>query len=216
MDREDLSLLLSEVRNLANSMDSSGLRETDLEDLKLPEGSELKLRLQKRDRVMDKVKTVLDNYDSFFSALASTNSIAAPLYGGLKCIVTIASAKAEILDEVICGLNVTLDALPLLNRSKRMMSVSDEESRAIISAFKDFVAFMQILRGYVGEKHESIITKFKRMARSQNIPDKLRAAREKMQTALSTAHFATFVKYAEDERRTYICERNYSFSYLQY
>jgi hypothetical protein len=40
-----------------------------------------------------------------------------------------------------------------------MMSVSDEESRAIISAFKDFVAFMQILRGYVGEKHESIITK---------------------------------------------------------
>jgi hypothetical protein len=42
------------------------------------------------------------------------------------------------------------------------------------------------------------------MARSQNIPDKLRAAREKMQTALSTAHFATFVKYAEDERRTYI------------
>jgi hypothetical protein len=135
MDREDLSLLLSEVRNLANSMDSSGLRETDLEDLKLPEGSELKLRLQKRDRVMDKVKTVLDNYDSFFSALASTNSIAAPLYGGLKCIVTvsldsaphvdaifqpyrqIASAKAEILDgsisanQHVLGLNMVSQRL---------------------------------------------------------------------------------------------------------
>ncbi|KAF8497103.1 hypothetical protein F5888DRAFT_325322 [Russula emetica] len=88
-----------------------------------------------------------------------------------------------------------------------MMNLSGEESRAIISAFKEFVAFMQILRGYVGEKHESIITKFKRMTRSQNIPGKLRAARENMQTALSRAHFATFVKHAEDEQRTHILDQ---------
>jgi hypothetical protein len=37
------------------------------------------------------------------------------------------------------------------------MSVSDEESRAIISAFKDFVAFMQILRGYVGGENVGVI-----------------------------------------------------------
>ena len=89
MDHEDLSLLLAEIGDFAKSLDSSGLRESDLEDLKLPERSELKLRLQKRDQVMDKIKTFLNCYDSFFNALASTNSIAASLYGGLKCIVTV-------------------------------------------------------------------------------------------------------------------------------
>ena len=125
---EDLSLLLTEIRNLADSLDSSGLRETDLEDLKLPEGAELKLRLRKRDKVMEKVKTFLDSYDSFFDALTSTSSIAASLYGGLKCIVTvsldstphtyaisqpyiqIASAKAEILDGSISA-NLNLPGL---------------------------------------------------------------------------------------------------------
>jgi hypothetical protein len=138
MDRADLSLLLTEIRKLANSMDSSGLRETDLEDLKLPEGSELKLRLQKRDKVMEKVKTFLDSYDSFFCVLASTSSIAAPLYGGLKCIVTvsldstphvdaifqpyrqIASAKAEILDGSVSA-NLHVPGLNMV--SQRLFTV---------------------------------------------------------------------------------------------
>ena len=94
MDREDLSLLLAEIEDFSKSMDGSGLRESDLENLKLPEDSELKLRLQKRDEVMDKVKTFLDGYDSFFNALASTNLIAASLYGGLKCIVTVSLDSA--------------------------------------------------------------------------------------------------------------------------
>lgn len=89
----DLHKLLAEIGNLANSMDSSGLRETDLETdleyLKLPEGAQIKLRLRKRDEVMEKVKKFLDSYDSFFGALTSTNFIAASLYGGVKCIVTV-------------------------------------------------------------------------------------------------------------------------------
>jgi hypothetical protein len=89
MGHEDLSLLLAEIEDFSKSMDSSGLRESDLEGLKLPEDPELKLRLRKRDKVMDKVKTFLDCYDSFFNALASANPIAASLYGGLKCIVTV-------------------------------------------------------------------------------------------------------------------------------
>jgi hypothetical protein len=100
MDQEDLSLLLNEIRNFAKSMDGSGLRESDLKDLKLPERAELKLRLQKRDQVMDKVKMFLDSYDSFFSALASTNSIAASLYGGLKCIVTVSLDSAPHVDAI--------------------------------------------------------------------------------------------------------------------
>ncbi|KAH9988223.1 hypothetical protein BJV77DRAFT_759200 [Russula vinacea] len=88
-----------------------------------------------------------------------------------------------------------------------MTNPSDKESRALISTFREFVAFMQIVRGYVGEKRESIITKFKRMTGSKDIPGKLRAAREKMQAALSMAHFATFVKHAEDEQRTYNSEQ---------
>ena len=89
MGHEDLSLLLAEIEDFSKSMDSSGLRESDLEGLKLPEDPELKLRLRERDKVMDKVKTFLDCYDSFFNALASANTIAASLYGGLKCIVTV-------------------------------------------------------------------------------------------------------------------------------
>ena len=138
MDHEDLPLLLAEIGDFAKSLDNSGLRESDLEDLKLPERSELKLRLQKRDQVMAKVKTFLDSYDSFFNALASTNSIAAPLYGGLKCIVTvsldsaphvdaisqpypqIASAKAEILDGSISA-NLHVRGLNMV--SQRLFTV---------------------------------------------------------------------------------------------
>ncbi|KAG2354790.1 hypothetical protein BDR07DRAFT_1428472 [Suillus spraguei] len=156
---------------------------------------------------MAKAKMFLDSCDGFLQPLAATSSIAAPLYGGLKCIVTIAAAKAEILDEVIYGLNEVLDGVPLIIRSERMTTLSDAERHAIISAFKAFVAFMQILRDYVGEKHESIITKFKRIAGSQNIPGKLRAAREDMRTTLNSAHYGTFVAYAEDEQRRYISDR---------
>ena len=34
-----------------------------------------------------------------------------------------------------------------------MTNFSDQESRAVISAFKEFVSFMQILRDYVGGEH---------------------------------------------------------------
>ncbi|KAI9429424.1 hypothetical protein BJY52DRAFT_1423388 [Lactarius psammicola] len=208
----DLSLLLKEITkltdDLADDLASSGLRETDLKDLKLPEGSELKLCLQKRDKFMEKANVFLNSWDGFLQPLASMSPIAAPLYGCLKCIVTIAAAKAEILDEVISGLDEVLNGLPLINRSKRMTKLSDEESRAIISAFKEFVAFMQILRGYVlGEQHKSVITKLKRMAGSQKILDKLRAGREKMRTAANLAHYGTFVNYAEGEQRRYSMNR---------
>ncbi|KAG1837322.1 hypothetical protein DFJ58DRAFT_917404 [Suillus subalutaceus] len=207
MDQADLSQLRTEFTKLANDLASSRLRGTDLEDLKLPEDSELRLRLKKRDKFMAKAKAFLDSCDRFLQPLSNMSPIAASLYGGLMCIVTIAAAKAEILDEVIYGLNVVLDGLPLIIRSERMTNFSDEERRAIISAFKVFVAFMQILRGYVGEKHESVITKFKRIAGSQNIPGKLRAAREEMRTALNSAHYGTFVAYAEDEQQKYISDR---------
>jgi hypothetical protein len=55
----------------------------------------------------------------------------------------------------------------------------------------------------------------KRIAGSQNIPGKLRAAREGMRMALNSAHYGTFVAYAEDEQRRYICEWDYSFWYPQ-
>ncbi|KAG2034716.1 hypothetical protein BDR03DRAFT_964338 [Suillus americanus] len=209
MDQADLSQLRTEFTKLGNDLASSRLRATDLEDLKLPEDSELKLRLKKGDKFMAKAKVFLDSCDGFLQPLAAMSPIAAPLYGGLKCIVTIAAAKAEILDEVICGLNEVLDGLPLIIRSERITNFSGEERHAIILAFKAFVAFMQILRGYVGdlEKHESVITKFKRIAGSQNIPGKLRAAREEIRKALNSAHYGTFVAYAEDEQRRYISDR---------
>lgn len=207
MDQADLSQLRTEFTKLSNDLANSRLRGTDLEDLKLPEDTELKLRLKKRDTFMAKAKAFLNSCDVFLQPLAGTSPIAAPLYGGLKCIVTIAAAKAEILDEVICGFNEVLNGLPLIIRSERITNLSDEERHAIISAFKAFVAFMQILRGYVGEKHESIITKFKRVAGSQNIPARLRAAREEMRTALNSAHYGTFVAYAEDEQQRYILDR---------
>ncbi len=92
MDQADLSLLLTEMTKLANDLASSGLRESDLKDLNLPEGSELKLFLQKRDRVMEKAKAFLNSCDGFLQPLASTNPIAASLYGGLKCIVTVSGS----------------------------------------------------------------------------------------------------------------------------
>ena len=61
------------------------------------------------------------------------------------------------MTEVIYGLNVALDALPLINFSMRMTNFSYEDCRAIISAFKEFVAFMQILRGYVGGEYVGVI-----------------------------------------------------------
>jgi len=61
------------------------------------------------------------------------------------------------ITEVISGLNEVLDGLPLIDRSKRMAKLSNEESRAIISAFKEFAAFMQILRGYVGGEYLGVI-----------------------------------------------------------
>ncbi|KAG1767635.1 hypothetical protein EDD22DRAFT_1005282 [Suillus occidentalis] len=207
MDQADLSQLRTEFTKLSNDLANSRLCGTDLDDLKLPQDSEFKLRLKKRDKFMAKAKAFLNSCDIFLQPLAGTSPIAAPLYGGLKCIVTIAAAKAEILDEVICGLNEVLNGLPLIIRSERITNLSDEERHAIISAFKAFVAFMQILRSYVGEKHESVITKFKRVAGSQNIPARLRAAREEMRTALNSAHYGTFVAYAEDEQQKYISDR---------
>ena len=58
------------------------------------------------------------------------------------------------ITEVINGLNMVFDGLPLLIRSKQM---SNKECHAIISGFKTFVAFMQILRDYVGGEHLGII-----------------------------------------------------------
>ncbi|KAG2065878.1 hypothetical protein BDR04DRAFT_1234316 [Suillus decipiens] len=214
MDQADLTQLRTEFTTLANDLASSRLCGTDLEDLKLPEDSEFKLRLKKRDKFMAKAKVFLDSCDGFLQPLAGMNPIAAPLYGGLKCIVTIAAAKADILDEVICGLNEVLDGLPLIVRSERMTNLSDAERHAIMSAFKVFVAFMQILRDYVGKKHESITKKFTRIAGSQNIPGKLRAAREDMRKALNSAHYGTFVAYAEDEQRRYFTDRIEGVSHL--
>jgi hypothetical protein len=61
------------------------------------------------------------------------------------------------ITEVIYGLNEVLDSLPLIIRSERMTNLSGEECHAIISAFKAFVAFMQILRGYVGGEYLGVI-----------------------------------------------------------
>ncbi len=70
------------------------------------------------------------------------------------------------ITEVIHGLNEILDGLPLINRSQRMTNLSNEESRAILSAFKAFVTFMQILRGYVGGEYLVIV-----LARLHGTPD---------------------------------------------
>jgi len=98
MDQTDLSLLLTEITKLANDLASSGLRESDLKDLKLPEGFELKLCLQKRDKVMEKAKVFLNSCDGFLQPLASMNPIAASLYGGLKCIITVSPSTAPHVD----------------------------------------------------------------------------------------------------------------------
>ncbi|KAG1784752.1 uncharacterized protein HD556DRAFT_1314824 [Suillus plorans] len=188
MDQADLSQLRTEFIKLANDLASSRLRGIDLEDLKLPEDSELELRLKKRDKFMAKVKAFLGSCDGFLQPLAGMSPIAAPLYGGLKCIVT-----------VIYGLNDVLDGLPLIIRSERTTNLS-EQRHAIISAFKAFIAFMQILRDYIGAKTWVV----KRIAKSPNIPGKLRTAREEMRAALHSAHFGTFVAYVENEQRWYI------------
>lgn len=92
MDQADLSQLRTEFTKLANDLASSRLREVDLEDLKLPEDSELKLRLEKRDKFMAKAKAFLDSCDGFLQPLSVMSPIAAPLYGGLKCIVTVSGS----------------------------------------------------------------------------------------------------------------------------
>jgi hypothetical protein len=92
MDQTDLSQLRTEFTQLANDLASSRLCGTDLEDWKLPEDSELKLRLKKRDRFMAKAKAFLNSCDVFLQPLASTSPIAAPLYGGLKCIITVSGS----------------------------------------------------------------------------------------------------------------------------
>lgn len=61
------------------------------------------------------------------------------------------------ITEVISGLNEVLNSLPLIIRSERIANLSGEERHAIISAFKAFLAFMQILRGYVGGEYLGII-----------------------------------------------------------
>ena len=91
-DQADLSLLLTEITKLANDLACSGLRETELKDLKLPEDSELKLSLKKTDKVMKKVKVFLDSWDEFLQPLASMSPIASSFYGGLKCIVTVSES----------------------------------------------------------------------------------------------------------------------------
>lgn len=61
------------------------------------------------------------------------------------------------ITEVISGLNEVLTGLPLLIRSERIANLSGEERHAVISAFKAFLAFMQILRGYVGGEYLGVI-----------------------------------------------------------
>ena len=90
MDQEDLSQLCTEFKKLADNLAKSGLSETDLKDLKLPENYNLpKLCLNKRDKFMKKAKAFLDVCDGFLLPLATMSPIAAPLYSGLKCIVTV-------------------------------------------------------------------------------------------------------------------------------
>lgn len=89
MDQADLSQLRTEFTKLSNDLANSRLCGTDLDDLKLPQDSELKLRLKKRDKFMAKAKAFLNSCDIFLQPLAGTSPIAAPLYGGLKCIVTV-------------------------------------------------------------------------------------------------------------------------------
>jgi hypothetical protein len=96
MDQADLSQLRTEFKKLTSDLASSRLRGTDLEDLKLPEDSELKLRLTKIDKFMGKVKAFLNSCDVFLQPLAGTSPIAAPLYGGLKCIVTVSRSLDSI------------------------------------------------------------------------------------------------------------------------
>jgi len=68
------------------------------------------------------------------------------------------------ITEVIYGLNEVLDGLPLINQSTNL---SNEESRAILSAFKFFVAFIKILRGYVGGEYLGVIV----LSRLHGTPD---------------------------------------------
>ena len=135
-DLPDIPLLCTELKSLVNDLGlgASELHGTSdsfdfLKDLKLnPE--DLKLRLGKTTVIMKNAKRFLDSCDSFLQPLANMNvAIAAPVYGAVKCIVTVSAcfshcyhisatpqqitaAKSEILDGtyvpiVYCDLQLT-------------------------------------------------------------------------------------------------------------
>ncbi|KAJ6611265.1 hypothetical protein B0H10DRAFT_2224253 [Mycena sp. CBHHK59/15] len=158
-----LSALRTEFENLANDLGEElggTLGPLDfLKDEVKPE--ELELRLGKASIVMRNAKEFLDNCDAFLQPLAGMNStIAAPVYGAVKFIVTIAAAKSEVLEEVIAGLNEVFDGLPLITQSVKgsngLLNPSDPQHRVILSALRAFVKFMEDVKGYVGGKHESL------------------------------------------------------------
>jgi hypothetical protein len=123
--QRDLSLLCTEFQGLVKDLDSFELHgETGagslahlLKDCKL-KPDELKLRVHKFNIVMKNSKQFLDSCDSFLQSLANMNTVAGPVYGAVKFIVTvrhffrwqdwienapiqIAAAKSDILDGMI-------------------------------------------------------------------------------------------------------------------
>ncbi|KAJ6613541.1 hypothetical protein B0H10DRAFT_224637 [Mycena sp. CBHHK59/15] len=203
-----LSALRTEFENLANDLGEElggTLGPLDfLKDEVKPE--ELELRLGKASIVMRNAKEFLDNCDAFLQPLAGMNStIAAPVYGAVKFIVTIAAAKSEVLEEVIAGLNEVFDGLPLITQSVKgsngLLNPSDPQHRVILSALRAFVKFMEDVKGYVGGKHESLKEKVKRTLKSKTILGEVQVARKNMREALISAHYGSFITHVKDEHR---------------
>ncbi|KAJ7223735.1 hypothetical protein B0H12DRAFT_1240935 [Mycena haematopus] len=211
--QRDLSLLCAEFQSLVEDVDSSELYETEsdslthlLKDCKL-QPDELKLRIHKFHIVMKNSKQFLDSCDTFLQSLASVNPALGPVYGAVKFIVTIAAAKSEILDEVLAGLNDVFDGLPLITHSVKKSNPANPERRAIVSALTAFVTFVKDVKGYVGEKHESIRQRVMRTFKSTTILRDVRAARTKMRAALDLARFGALVNYTREQSERHLLTR---------
>ncbi|KAJ6495340.1 hypothetical protein C8R45DRAFT_927264 [Mycena sanguinolenta] len=207
MSQQDLSSSWAELQALIRDIDadSSQLEPGSgpdsltylLKDCKL-QADELKLRIHKFDIVMKNSKQFLNDCDILFQSLAAHAGLD-PVYGAVKFIVTIAAAKAEILDvlmdiaEVSAGLNDVLSGLPLITRSMKMFK--QEQWQTIVPALKAFVIFVKDVSGYVG-----VIRTFHSTGILRDVQD----ARKRMREALDFAKFEVLVNHIKNEADEYL------------
>ncbi|KAF7344473.1 hypothetical protein MSAN_01929000 [Mycena sanguinolenta] len=164
---------------------------------------ELELRIHKFDIIMKNSKQFLDDCDTLLQSFACMHAGLGLVYGAVRLIVTIAAAKAEILDEVSAGLNDVLSGLPLISRAMKLFK--QEQWQTIVPALKAFVIFVKDVSGYVGvERHESIKKRIIRTFQSTAILRDVQGARKRMREALDMAKFGVLVNHIKNEADEYL------------